>query len=104
MAGNHQGGPGVGQANEALEPGADVVIAAGGDGTVRCVAEVLSGTDTPMGLLPLGTGNLLARNLGMDVTDPVYGAYDGALNGTERKIDVVASGPQRSGGREQSSW
>ncbi|MBT2533612.1 NAD(+)/NADH kinase [Arthrobacter sp. ISL-48] len=80
--------PGVGQAKEALKQGADVVIAAGGDGTVRCVAEVLSGTPTPLGLVPLGTGNLLARNLGMDVTD-VEGAIKGALVGWERKIDVV---------------
>lgn len=80
--------PGVGQAKEALAQGADIVIAAGGDGTVRCVAEVLAGGDTPMGLLPLGTGNLLARNLGLDVTD-YDAAMAGALIGTERKIDVV---------------
>ncbi|KQQ83185.1 diacylglycerol kinase family protein [Arthrobacter sp. Leaf137] len=80
--------PGVGQAKEALSQGADIVIAAGGDGTVRCVAEVLAGGDVPMGLLPLGTGNLLARNLGMDVTD-YDGAMAGALIGAERKIDVV---------------
>src|SRR6478736_8771452 len=80
--------PGVGQAKEALKQGADLVIAAGGDGTVRCVAEVLAGGDIPMGLLPLGTGNLLARNLGMDVTD-FDGAMAGALTGAERKIDVV---------------
>jgi diacylglycerol kinase family enzyme len=41
-----------------------------------------------MGLLPLGTGNLLARNLGLDVTD-YDAAMAGALIGTERKIDVV---------------
>ncbi|QDG61887.1 diacylglycerol kinase family protein [Pseudarthrobacter sp. NIBRBAC000502771] len=80
--------PGFGQAKEALAQGADIVIAAGGDGTVRCVAEVLAGGDTPMGLLPLGTGNLLARNLGLDVTD-YDAAMAGALIGTERKIDVV---------------
>ncbi len=80
--------PGVGQAKEALAQGADIVIAGGGDGTVRCVAEVLSGGNIPMGLLPLGTGNLLARNLGMDVTD-YDGAMAGAFAGTERKIDVV---------------
>ncbi len=79
---------GLGQAREALEAGVDVVIAAGGDGTVRCVAEVLAGTGTPMGLVPLGTGNLLARNLGVDITDPVAASYD-ALSGTDVKVDVV---------------
>lgn len=80
--------PGHGQAKEALEAGVDVVIAAGGDGTIRAVAEVLAGTDTAMGLLPLGTGNLLARNLGIDVVDPVRAAR-GVLDGTETKIDVI---------------
>ncbi|MHA7304198.1 diacylglycerol/lipid kinase family protein [Arthrobacter sp. TMN-49] len=80
--------PGSGQAREALEAGVDVVIAAGGDGTVRCVAEILAGTDTPMGLVPLGTGNLLARNLGIDVTDPLN-AGKGVLNGSETAMDVV---------------
>lgn len=80
--------PGHGQAREALKAGVDVVIAAGGDGTVRCVAEELAGTGTALGLLPLGTGNLLARNLDIDVDDP-RGAVEAALGGTERHIDVV---------------
>jgi len=79
---------GLGQAREALEAGVDVVIAAGGDGTVRCVAEVLAGTGTPMGLVPMGTGNLLARNIGVDITDPVAASYD-ILNGSDIKVDVV---------------
>lgn len=80
--------PGRGQAKEAMEAGVDVVIAAGGDGTVRCVAEILTGTDMPLGLMPLGTGNLLARNLGIDVSDPLAAAK-GVLNGTETTIDVL---------------
>ena len=80
--------PGRGQAKEALEAGVDVVIAAGGDGTVRCVAEVLAGTEVAMGLVPLGTGNLLARNLGIDLADPISAARD-VLEGTETKIDVI---------------
>ena len=80
--------PGSGQARQALEEGVDVVMAAGGDGTVRCVAEILAGTDTAMGLVPLGTGNLLARNLGIDVADPLKAVKD-VLAGSESKIDVV---------------
>jgi diacylglycerol kinase family enzyme len=52
------------------------------------VAEILAGTGTPMGLVPMGTGNLLARNLGIDITDPVAASYD-VLTGTDAKVDVV---------------
>lgn len=45
-------------AQEALDHGADVVIAVGGDGTVRTVASALSGTGHAMGIIPIGTGNL----------------------------------------------
>ena len=80
--------PGHGQAQQALEAGVDLVIAAGGDGTVRCVAEELAGTDTMMALVPLGTGNLLARNLDIAVDD-ADAAVEAAFRGTERTIDVV---------------
>ncbi|MGH1525541.1 diacylglycerol/lipid kinase family protein [Leifsonia sp. L25] len=79
--------PGTGQTRQAMEEGVDVVIAAGGDGTVRTVAEELRGTDTPLALLPSGTGNLLARNLSLTLDD-VEHALDTAFDGTERAIDV----------------
>ncbi|OLO63337.1 diacylglycerol kinase [Actinomyces oris] len=61
--------PGTMQARLALAAGARLVVAAGGDGTVRSVAAGLAGTGAQMGIVPLGTANLAARNLGVPVGD-----------------------------------
>ena len=81
--------PGYTAAREALDAGADIVIPCGGDGTVRVVAEVLAGTDTAIGLVPLGTGNLLARNLDLDVTRLAKCVHT-AIFGRQRRIDTAA--------------
>ncbi|HEY0189339.1 MAG TPA: diacylglycerol kinase family protein [Cellulomonas sp.] len=82
-----QDDPGVGQTRAATRQGAEVVVALGGDGTVRAVAEGLVGTGVPMGLVPVGTGNLLARNLDIPIGDPLA-AVQIALDGADRTIDV----------------
>jgi hypothetical protein len=55
---------------QALAEGVDAVMVAGGDGTVRAVSEAMSGTGVPLTIVPSGTGNLLARNLGLPLGDP----------------------------------
>jgi YegS/Rv2252/BmrU family lipid kinase len=56
---------GVMAARDAAADGADLVVAVGGDGTVRSCAEALTGTDVTLGIVPLGTANLLAKTLGV---------------------------------------
>jgi diacylglycerol kinase family enzyme len=79
--------PGRGMTQEAVEAGVELVLAAGGDGTIRLVAAGLAGTDIAMAIIPAGTGNLLARNL--EVPLDVNGALDLALGTDERRIDTV---------------
>jgi YegS/Rv2252/BmrU family lipid kinase len=79
---------GTGQAHQAAVGGADLVIVCGGDGTVREVCAELAGTGVPVGIVPAGTGNLLARNL--DIPLYVRAAIDVALTGQDRAIDMVS--------------
>jgi YegS/Rv2252/BmrU family lipid kinase len=57
--------PGLGQAKSAVSAGVDLVVACGGDGTVTACAEGVTGTGVPLAIIPMGTGNLLARNIGL---------------------------------------
>jgi len=79
-------GDGSRLAREAAERGAEVVIAAGGDGTVNEVVNGLVGTEAALGVIPLGTVNVLARELGIPLNPRK--AAQVIAEGAVRKIDV----------------
>ncbi len=79
--------PGHQMAKDALTKKVDLVIVAGGDGTVRVVCSELVGSEVPVALVPAGTGNLLARNLGVPLDE--QNAFDVAFGGVASAVDVV---------------
>jgi len=82
--------PGCGQTRQAVAAGARVVFACGGDGTVMACATELVGTDVALAVIPSGTGNLLAANLGL--SSDVKAAVAVATGGGRRHIDVGVVG------------
>ncbi|WP_022882334.1 diacylglycerol/lipid kinase family protein [Gryllotalpicola ginsengisoli] len=91
---------GAGVARSAVESGASLVIVAGGDGTVRAAAGALRGTGVALGVVPSGTGNLLARNLRVPIGDP-EAAVAVAFTGRTRAVDVGLAELEREGGERE---
>jgi len=79
--------PGKDITRRAVRDGADMVFAAGGDGTVRSVAEGIRDSGAALALLPSGTANILARNLGLPIAN-VPEAVSIAFGGRTRNIDL----------------
>lgn len=73
-------------ANAAIKEGVDIVAVVGGDGTLRAVVEVLTSTSIVLGIIPSGTGNILARNLGLSLVQEQ--AIKTLFHGQDRQIDV----------------
>lgn len=70
----------------ALAEGADLVFVWGGDGMVQRSVDVLAGSDATLAILPAGTANLFASNLG--IPDDIAEAVEVGLHGHERTLDV----------------
>ncbi|UJP38978.1 diacylglycerol/lipid kinase family protein [Cellulomonas palmilytica] len=99
-------GPSLAQATDraraAAVAGLDAVVVVGGDGMVHLGANVVAGTDVPLGIIAAGTGNDVARTLGLprgDVAASVE-AIGRALAGTPRRVDAVRVGPPGTSARE----
>ncbi len=72
---------------ESLGEGAQVLVACGGDGTINEVASCLVGTDVPLGIIPMGSGNGLAESL--EIPRNIKGAVQIIKEGTTNGIDVA---------------
>jgi YegS/Rv2252/BmrU family lipid kinase len=86
-------GDAISLARAAVQAGCDVAIAAGGDGTIGEVVNGLVGSQTALGLLPVGTANVLAKQLGISahaLTHPLHlrETVAGMVQGTIRPVDV----------------
>ena len=81
-------------AREAVTAGAGALVVVGGDGMVHLGVQAVGGTSTPLGVVPAGTGNDLARALGLPLRDPL-GAADVVVAGGRRRIDL---------GRSEGQW
>ena len=82
-------------ARRAIEDGIDLALVWGGDGTSQRCLDVFAGSSVCVALLPAGTANLLASNLGIPTS--VRGALDVALDGSKRLIDVGVLNGERFG-------
>jgi YegS/Rv2252/BmrU family lipid kinase len=83
------------QVERALEWGADVVFAWGGDGLVQQCLNELAGTDAALAIVPAGTANLLATNL--EIPKDIDEAVDIGLTGGRRRLDVGRLNGERFG-------
>ena len=78
---------GTSSASDAVEAGASLIIACGGDGTVRAVVAGMLNSGVPLGIMARGTGNLLARNLGIPLEETA--ALGTVFGGRDRAVDVL---------------
>jgi diacylglycerol kinase (ATP) len=81
------------QVERALDEGAELLFAWGGDGTVRRCIDALAGSATELAVVPAGTANLFATNLG--IPKDIDGAVAVGLRGDRRKLDVGRFGKER---------
>ena len=98
----HAAGDASTQVNEAIAAGCDTIFACGGDGTIHDVLQSLVGTDTALGVIPLGTANSLAHDLGIPPSPT--GAAHAAISARPRRVAVGRIEYQALKGERQSRY
>lgn len=88
---------GVKAIKQALAFGAKRILVAGGDGTLRVVVQEIADKDVAIGIIPIGTGNILARNLRLPLA--VDSAVERALKGSSYDIDLGQARVIRADGK-----
>jgi len=78
-------------ARQCVADGIEALVVCGGDGMVHLGVQAVAGTDTPLGIIPAGTGNDVARYLDLPRSDPAHAA-DVVARGKERVIDLARVG------------
>ena len=78
-------------ARQCVADGIEALVVCGGDGMVHLGAQAVTGTETPLGIIPAGTGNDVARYLDLPRSDPALAA-DVVARGKERTIDLARVG------------
>jgi len=78
-------------ARAAVADGVEALVVCGGDGLVHLALQLVGGTDVPLGILPAGTGNDVARSVGIPLRDPAAAAAR-LLAWQPRRIDLARSG------------
>ena len=89
------------RARRVLDSGVDALVVVGGDGVVHLGVNLVAATSTPLGIVPAGTGNDIARAHGLPIDD-VAAAGQAVLRGTPRVIDAARHVP--AGGAAGAGW
>lgn len=84
-------GESAAMAKELVEAGVDAVVALGGDGIVHLAVQAVAGTGVPLGIVPAGTGNDIAREFGIPLRDPIAAA-EVVLAGRTARYDLGVTG------------
>jgi diacylglycerol kinase (ATP) len=90
------------ETRQAMDSGCDTIFACGGDGTIHSIAQVLAKTQVQLAVLPMGTANALAHDLGLPLT--ISGAAKASLHAVPRRVAIGRVDYNDLQGRETSRY